>query len=159
MIPQIIPPSDLIEGAICRKSDPDMWYPHEGDCMTRDIACAACEVCPVLDLCAAYCDALHAEDPHLICDGIWAGTYYTRAGTPGRICDQCGCALPPRKVGQRGNMCDECRMFPGNCIACGRPTRARDVDIADAPGTVVWGGVGPICETCRARRREGRQAC
>jgi hypothetical protein len=43
---------------------------------------------------------------------------------------------------------------PSSCVGCGRPMRDAHARVADAPGTVVFKGLG-LCATCheRARRR------
>lgn len=164
---QIIPNADLIDGAVCRQADPDLWFPLDSELETKDRARELCQSCPVFSECAAYTAALREVSPRLTV-GVWAGIYYLDDGRPGKVCPTCGKSLTFRVTRDFCRWCGgelpwtatrKKRPLLGPCTYCGRLIRARGVkpeDIAEA-NTVSYGGPG-ICMTCYNRRRRGKTA-
>lgn len=58
-------PEPWMEGAVCRQTDPELWFPEVGSSATA--AKRICQQCPVLEQCLAY--ALENQEK-----GIWGGT-------------------------------------------------------------------------------------
>lgn len=60
-------PEPWMAGAACATTDPDMWFPLQGDQPTADRAKKVCRACPVREQCLEF--ALRTEQQ----TGIWAG--------------------------------------------------------------------------------------
>jgi WhiB family redox-sensing transcriptional regulator len=106
-------PGAWAESAACSYTDPDLWFPEQGQAAMARAAKAICAACPVRAECLGY--ALRRGEVH----GIWGGLDYIQRrqwqrqhGIPGGgRCWQCGMPLPPAQIGhRRRRYCsDRCR--------------------------------------------------
>lgn len=64
-------PGPWTEGALCKQTDPDIFFPEKGERNT--VARAICGRCEVREECLEYIDRIEADVPEYDIHGIYAG--------------------------------------------------------------------------------------